>query len=144
MFRNRDRRQPLAVADAHARAVLAAFDDALARAVPALTPPTGKLRPAARARAAAALRTVEESLATLESHFAEATAHRQDWHRLAERATAEGREDLAAQALHRTSEAEASAAAYAAEIAAARALVRGWSAHVGDPSPPSDLRVDAT
>src|SRR3954466_7656936 len=147
MFRKRDRRQPLVIAAARARAVLTAFDDALSQAVPLLTLPesgAGEHRPATRARAAAALRAVEESLAELETCFAEAIAGARDWHRRGELAAAEGRGDLSAQARHQASEAEAIAAAYAVEIAAARALIQGWAGHVDDAPPTPGDRVGAT
>ena len=134
VFRNRDRRGAIAIAETRARAVLATFDEMLSRAVPPFEMPpmeAGRIQPAARARALGALRDIERSLPALESLFEEESAQARDWHRRAALTTADGRDELSAQARRRAADYEETAAAYAAEIAALRALMRDVAA-LGD------------
>jgi len=147
MLFSKNDRQPLTVAMARARAVLAAFDDELNRAVPRLTLPAreaGALPTAAQARAAAAVHAVADSLAAMETVLGESRAMARDWHRRAELARAEGRQDLAAQARRRARETEEAAALYEDEIVEARALVGEWAAHVVSGSTAQDIRDGAT
>jgi hypothetical protein len=138
----RRRNASLAVAAAvtHARAVLAVLDEEIARTHRPLAAParlSGGISPETRARAGAAVRDVERSLAAIEPVYEEAMTMARDWRRRAELASAEGRADLAAQAEGRATESEETGGAYAAEVTAGRTFLREWAAYLGDVPPHS-------